>query len=139
MNDECARDLILENREQTATSRLNYSFELQRRDFCKMLGGGLVVFLSAPQFLSQEAGRRSNKNNNEDELPQAISAWLHIAQDETVTVYTGKVEMGQNIRTSLSQQVAEELRVPLASILLIMGDTALTPYDMGTFGCRNTP
>jgi isoquinoline 1-oxidoreductase len=139
MNDECARDSILENREQTATSRLNYSFELERRDFCKMLGGGLLVFLSAPQVLSQEAGRRSNKNNNEDELPQAISAWLHIAQDGTVTVYTGKVEMGQNIRTSLSQQVAEELRVPLASILLIMGDTALTPYDMGTFGSRTTP
>ena len=138
MNDECTRDLILENQEQTATSRLNYSFELQRRDFCKMLGGGLVVFLSAPQVLSQEAGR-GPRNTNEDELPQAISAWLHIAQDGTVTVFTGKVEMGQNIRTSLSQLVAEELHVPLGSIQLIMGDTALTPYDMGTFGSRTTP
>jgi nicotinate dehydrogenase subunit B len=138
MNAECNRDLILENREQTATSRLNYSFELQRRDFCKMLGGGLMVFLSAPHVLSQEAGRRSHYSNQE-ELPQAISAWLHIAQDGKITVFTGKVEMGQNIRTSLSQQVAEELRVPLGSIQLIMGDTALTPYDMGTFGSRTTP
>jgi nicotinate dehydrogenase subunit B len=136
MNDESNRDLVLENQVQTATLRLNYSFELRRRDFCKLLGGGLVVFLSASEVLSQEAGRRSN---NADELPQSISAWLHIAEDGNVTVYTGKVEMGQNIRTSLSQQVAEELRVPLASIQLIMGDTALTPYDMGTFGSRTTP
>jgi len=135
MSFENSRDLALENLEQAAASRLNYSFELQRRDFCKLLGGGLVVFLSAPEVLSQQAGRRSN----EDELPQSISAWLHIAEDGNVTVYTGKVEMGQNIRTSLSQQVAEELRVPLASIQLIMGDTALTPYDMGTFGSRTTP
>ncbi len=135
MNFENSRDLALENLEQAGTSRLNYAFELRRRDFCKLLGGGLVVFLSAPEVLSQQAGRRSD----EDELPQSISAWLHIAEDGNITVYTGKVEMGQNIRTSLSQQVAEELRVPLASIRLIMGDTALTPYDMGTFGSRSTP
>jgi nicotinate dehydrogenase subunit B len=136
MNVDNDRDLARENLAQTGISRLNYSFELRRRDFCKLLGGGLVVFLAAPPVLSQEAGRRSN---NEDELPQSISAWLHIAEDGNVTVYTGKVEMGQNIRTSLSQQVAEELRVPLASIQLIMGDTAFTPYDMGTFGSRTTP
>jgi isoquinoline 1-oxidoreductase len=54
-------------------------------------------------------------------------------------VYTGKVEMGQNIRTSLSQAVSEELRVPIASIEMVMGDTQLTPFDMGTFGSRTTP
>jgi CO/xanthine dehydrogenase Mo-binding subunit len=54
-------------------------------------------------------------------------------------VYTGKVEMGQNIRTSLTQQVAEELRVPLGAISLIMGDTSLTPFDRGTFGSQTTP
>ena len=136
MNDKSLRELILENQEQGAIARLTYGFEVGRRDFCKMLGGGLVVFLSAGELLSQEAGRRFN---NEDELPQQIAAWLHVAEDGKVTVYTGKVEMGQNIRTSLSQHVAEELRVPLTSIQLIMGDTALTPYDMGTFGSRTTP
>src|SRR5262249_2003734 len=50
-----------------------------------------------------------------------------------------KVEFGQNIRTSLSQVVAEELRVPLASVHLTMGYTDLTPFDMGTFGSRTTP
>jgi isoquinoline 1-oxidoreductase len=47
--------------------------------------------------------------------------------------------MGQNIRTSLAQQVAEELRVPFSSVNLVMADTQLTPYDMGTFGSRTTP
>jgi isoquinoline 1-oxidoreductase len=56
-----------------------------------------------------------------------------------VTAFTGKAEVGQNIRTSLTQAVAEELRVPAASVRLVMGDTDLTPYDMGTFGSRTTP
>ena len=46
------------------------------------------------------------------------------------------MEVGQNIRTALSQIVAEELRVPVESIRMVMGDTALTPYDRGTFGSR---
>ncbi|MGA8525509.1 MAG: molybdopterin cofactor-binding domain-containing protein, partial [Candidatus Sulfotelmatobacter sp.] len=56
-----------------------------------------------------------------------------------VTVYTGKVEVGQNIRTSLSQAVAEELLVGVDKIQMVMGDTQLTPFDMGTFGSRTTP
>ena len=54
-------------------------------------------------------------------------------------MFTGKVEVGQNIRTSLAQQVAEELHVPFDSITMIMGDTDLVPWDMGTFGSRTTP
>jgi isoquinoline 1-oxidoreductase len=56
-----------------------------------------------------------------------------------VTVYTGKVEIGQNIRTSLAQAVADELRVPMASIEMVMGDTDLVPFDAGTFGSMSTP
>ena len=53
-------------------------------------------------------------------------------------MFTGKVEVGQNIRTSLAQQVAEELRVPFDSIEMVMGDTSLVTCDMGTFGSRTT-
>ena len=49
------------------------------------------------------------------------------------------MEVGQNIRTSLAQAVAEELRVPFDSITMVMGDTDLAPCDMGTFGSRTTP
>ena len=56
-----------------------------------------------------------------------------------IPIFTGKVEVGQNIRTSLAQLVAEELRVPFNAITMVMGDTDLTPWDMGTFGSRSTP
>jgi isoquinoline 1-oxidoreductase len=69
----------------------------------------------------------------------AIADWLHIERDGTVVVYTGKTEVGQNIRTSLAQAVAEELRLPIDSIRLVMADTACTPFDMGTFGSQTTP
>ena len=68
-----------------------------------------------------------------------IGGWLHIGENGIVTVYTGKVEVGQNIRTSLSQAVAEELLVGVDKIQMVMGDTQLTPFDMGTFGSRTTP
>jgi CO/xanthine dehydrogenase Mo-binding subunit len=111
-------------------------FEVNRRGFLKTLGGGVLVCAAATVLPAQESGRGGFRNH---ELPQEIAAWLHIAQDGAVTVYTGKVEMGQNIRTSLAQQVAEELRVPLESIRMTMGDTQLTPWDAGTFGSRTTP
>jgi isoquinoline 1-oxidoreductase len=69
----------------------------------------------------------------------AIGDWLHIGADEMVEVYCGKAEVGQSIRTSLSQAVAEELRVPVARIRMVLGDTARTPFDAGTFGSRTTP
>ena len=85
------------------------------------------------------AAQESGHGFGGHELPQEISAWLHIAADGKVQVFTGKVEVGQNIRTSLAQQVAEELRVPFDSITMVMGDTDLVPWDMGTFGSRTTP
>ena len=111
-------------------------FNLDRRLFLKLLGGGVLICLAGPQSLAQESGATARTGH---ELPHDLSSWLHIAGDGKITVYTGKVEMGQNIRTSLSQQVAEELRVGIDSVDLVMGDTDLTPFDMGTFGSRTTP
>jgi hypothetical protein len=68
-----------------------------------------------------------------------IGDWLHIEHDGQVIVYSGKTEVGQNIRTSLAQAVAEELRLPVSAIDLVLADTACTPYDMGTVGSRTTP
>lgn len=109
--------------------------QLDRRDFLKVLGGGLLVCLTPLPSWAQESGRSFGGH----ELPTDISAWLHIDADGHVKVFTGKVEVGQNIRTSLAQAVAEELRVPFESITMIMGDTDLVPWDMGTFGSRTTP
>lgn len=112
-----------------------YRFELDRRAFVQLLGTGLVVWLAAERTFAQESGR----SGRGEEIPQEIAAWLHVAADGTVTVYSGKVEFGQDIRTSLTQAVAEELRAPLESVRLVLGDTDLTPFDMGTFGSRTTP
>ncbi len=116
-----------------------YHFEVDRRDFFRVLGGGLLmvcVLRDAKAF--QESGGRRMPWRGPDE-PENISAWLHIGESGKVTVFTGKVEVGQNIRTSLIQAVAEELKVAPANVQMVMGDTSRTPFDMGTFGSRTTP
>jgi isoquinoline 1-oxidoreductase len=110
-------------------------FQLDRRNFLQLFGGGLLVCLTDKTILAQESGRGAGGH----ELPKEISAWIHISADNKITVFTGKIECGQNARTSLAQLVAEELMVPFDSITMVMGDTDLTPYDMGTFGSQTTP
>jgi isoquinoline 1-oxidoreductase len=110
------------------------NLETTRRDFFRIAGGGLIIgLLLGEEALAQRPGGRGAGG------PQEIGAWIHIGEDSAVTVYTGKVEIGQNIRTSLSQVVAEELHVPLVTVKMVMADTALVPPDMGTFGSRTTP
>jgi nicotinate dehydrogenase subunit B len=118
-------------------SPVSVIFESDRRDFFRFLGAGIFVACAASKAAAfQESGRRGG---SEDNLPQEIDAWLHIGENGEITAFTGKVEVGQNIRTSLSQAVAEELHAPLESVRLVMGDTQLVPFDMGTFGSRTTP
>ncbi len=109
------------------------ALELDRRDFFRLVGGGLVVALFL-RGLPAPAQRGGFGNQPDD-----IGAWLHVGEDGTVTVYTGKVEVGQNARTSLTQAVAEELLTPVERIRLVMGDTQVVPYDAGTFGSGTTP
>jgi isoquinoline 1-oxidoreductase len=115
--------------------KANYDFALDRRKFFKLTGGGLIVAFVLKDLLSFG----SETPPSEASSMPGVESWIHIGEDGTVSVYTGKVEVGQNIRTSLSQIVAEELMVPVLSIKMIMGDTDLVPYDAGTFGSRTTP
>lgn len=128
-----ADEFTLDLAQEQIRDRLHW-FQLDRRDFLKLCGGGLLVCLASATAMAQESGRI-----REHELPQEVSAWVHIDEDGKITIFTGKVEVGQNIRTSLAQLVAEELRVPFNAITMVMGDTDLTPWDMGTFGSRSTP
>jgi len=68
-----------------------------------------------------------------------FNAYLRIGEDGGVTCFTGKVELGQGAITSLAQTLADELDVPLKSVDMVMGDTALCPYDAGTWGSMTTP
>ena len=93
--------------------RRRYRFQLERREFMRVfgvMGGGLVVLASMPPVTAQQESGRGAQNRA---VPRELSAWLHIDEKGRVTGYTGKTEIGQNIRTSLAQAVADELRVPL--------------------------
>src|SRR5580658_4007243 len=115
-----------------------YRFKTDRREFFKYLGAGVLILCAAKTARgAQESG--GGRQHSGEALPQEIGAWLHVGDDGSVTVFTGKVEVGQNIRTSLSQAVAEELHVAVEKIQMVMGDTQLTPYDRGTFGSLSTP
>lgn len=107
---------------------------IKRRSFVKLFGGGILFifnpFAGLDLFSSPaEQGRTLTKDYN---------AFLRIASDGTVTCYTGKIEMGQGIITSLPQMMADELDVPLNKIKMVMGDTDLCPYDAGTWGSLST-
>jgi isoquinoline 1-oxidoreductase len=139
MIERSVDEIMLEPERYELVAGAAYHFDLARRDFFKALGGGLLIIWALGDALAQQESGGGRQRNSGRLLPQEIGAWLHIGEDGAVTVYTGKVEVGQDIRTSLTQVVAEELRTPLASIRLVMGDTALTPFDAGTFGSRTTP
>jgi len=115
-----------------------HHFELARRDFFKFLGAGIAVFAVAKDSLAKQETAPTH-GFHQEELPSDISAWLHIGEDGNVTAFTGKVESGQNIRTSLAQTVADELRVSFESVTMVTADTALTPFDFGTVGSRSMP
>lgn len=114
-----------------------FQFALDRRKFLKLTGGGLIVAFVLQDIFSGE--KKTLLHGSSPDPVSGVDAWIHIGEDGKVTVYTGKVEVGQNIRTSLSQLVAEELMVPLSSVIMIMGDTDLVPYDRGTYGSLTTP
>ncbi|HEX4229019.1 MAG TPA: molybdopterin cofactor-binding domain-containing protein [Bryobacteraceae bacterium] len=111
---------------------------LDRRAFLKSLGGGaLVLFVAGTDSDAQESG--GAHRGYREQLPEDVAAWLHIAPNGSIIAFTGKVEVGQNIRSSLAQAVADELRCEANALRLVMGDTARTPWDAGTFGSRTTP
>jgi CO/xanthine dehydrogenase Mo-binding subunit len=115
-----------------------HHFELARRDFFKFLGAGIAVFALAKDTPATQETAPS-QGFHQEELPKDITAWLHIGEDGNVTAFTGKVEIGQNIRTSLAQTVADELHLPFDSVTMVTADTALTPFDFGTVGSRSMP
>ena len=110
--------------------------EVSRRKFLKIFGGGIVVTVSANDLLAlQEAPVRRRFGRA---LPDDFNAFLRVGEDGRVTCFTGKIEMGQGVVTSLAQMLADELEVSLDSVEMVMGDTDLCPWDMGTFGSMST-
>lgn len=107
---------------------------LNRRNFFRLLGGGVLITFNPFDFIDLIAFEPAQRR----QLPKDFNAFLLVGEDGTVTGFTGKIEMGQGPITSLAQELADELDVPFEKVKMIMGDTALTPYDMGTFGSLTT-
>lgn len=120
----------VENREPAEPRR-----GLTRRSFVKILGAGLLITVAPLPVPGQRRGGGGRGGAG----GLKVAARVHIAEDGTITVMTGKVEGGQGARAELTQAAAEELRVPVGRIQLVMGDTALCPDDGITAGSRTTP
>ncbi|HKE34354.1 MAG TPA: molybdopterin cofactor-binding domain-containing protein [Candidatus Acidoferrum sp.] len=116
-----------------------HKFDLARREFFKLLGAGVAVFAVARDAIAVQETPAGSRAFHNEKLPKEITSWLHVGEDGVVTGFTGKAEVGQNIRTSISQTIADELRVPFEGVRLVMANTSLTPFDAGTFGSRTTP
>ncbi|MEX2287423.1 MAG: molybdopterin cofactor-binding domain-containing protein [Planctomycetaceae bacterium] len=111
----------------------SYLFEADRREFIQALGAGLMIVAMANTATAQ---RRRGRNARRAET---LSERFHLGEDGTVTVLTSKVEVGQGARTQITQAVAEEFRLPVDRIRLIMADTGQCPDDGGTSGSQTTP
>ncbi|MDP2998939.1 MAG: molybdopterin-dependent oxidoreductase [Bryobacterales bacterium] len=103
-------------------------FAVDRREFIEIAAAGLLIVATAPPSQAQREGGAG-----------ALEARLHIAEDGLITILTGKIEEGQGALTELAMAAAEELRVPLNRVRMVMGDTDGVPNDGGTSGSSTTP
>ena len=106
---------------------------MTRRTLLKS-GGALVVMLGlrgAPsaQRLADVGGAGGKPLDVND-----VDGFLAIHRDGSVTLYSGKVDLGQGLRIAIPQMAAEELDVDVGRITLVEGDTALTPDQGATAG-----
>ena len=108
------------------------SIILDRREFLKLFGGGIVIFFTAGEVIFPQEPTRPQTGRGS--LPSDFNAFLKIGEDGRVTLFTGKIEQGQGAMTVLPLMLAEELEVRPETVDIILGDTDLCPYDMGTFG-----
>ena len=94
-------------------------------------GGALTLSFAMPAWSAQ------------GELPKSLDktpwldAWIRIDASEAITVFTGKAELGQGIKTALLQVVANELRIAPSRLQLVTADTARTPDEGMTAGSNS--
>ncbi|MBI3696739.1 MAG: xanthine dehydrogenase family protein molybdopterin-binding subunit [Acidobacteria bacterium] len=110
-----------------------HEFALSRREFVEVAGAGLLISVSGVTAWAQRGRGRETSTSG------TLESRLHIAEDGMVTLLTGKVEVGQGSRTELAMAAAEEMRLPLERVRVVMADTDLTPNDGASSGSRTTP
>src|SRR5437016_10815256 len=121
-------------KDKTAQGNLSMNARLTRRDFTAGLGGIVLSFSLRPQLAN---GQQPPALPGSLQGNRMLDAWLRIGADGTVTVFTGKVELGQGILTALAQIAAEELDVPLARVTMVPADTGRSPNEGQTAGSQS--
>jgi len=101
-----------------------------RREFFGRTTGLVVGFSMADSAIAP----RAFADTTQPPSPDRLDAWIRIEPDETVKVFTDKVDIGMGVQTAFSQIIAEELDVAPERVVLVMGDTALTPDQGGVGG-----
>ena len=104
--------------------------------------GALIIGVSPPTRLWGETATQAGQG---EKLPlpgslktnPRLDSWIRIDSNGSITVFTGKAELGQGIKTALLQIAAEQLDVPLASLKLVTADTELAPNEGFTAGSRS--
>ena len=99
-------------------------------------GGALIVsFALDPRGFAQDQ-HQAVKLPGSLNTSRFLDAWIRV-DAEGVTVFTGKAELGQGIKTAILQVAAEELSVALSRIRLVTADTAQTPNEGFTSGSQS--
>jgi CO/xanthine dehydrogenase Mo-binding subunit len=107
--------------------------EITRRTLLAGSGALVVSFSLAGRGWAQDAPKLPGSLANDSFL----DSWIRIGGDDTITVFTGKAELGQGVKTALIQIAAEELEVAPAEITLVTADTGRTPNEGFTAGSQS--
>jgi CO/xanthine dehydrogenase Mo-binding subunit len=110
---------------------------VSRRDFLKASGALVVTFSAAG--IAGELWTGSASAQGRGRPGAQLDSWIAIAEDGSVTAYTGKCELGQGLYTAQAQLIAEELVVPLDRVTLVQCDTDRTPDQGTTSGAQSHP
>src|SRR5438128_7434279 len=113
---------------------------MNRRDLLKA-GGAVVVGFAFDALLPRSAqavarwmdAQAGAAGDRPLELSE-VDSFLAFHADGTVTVYTGKVDVGTGLRIAVAQMAAEELGIPAQRITVVDGDTGVCPDQGGTGG-----
>jgi len=101
--------------------------------------GALIVSFSLPDAFAQERETQAPAPKPPGSLAKApyLDSWIRIDADGTITVFTGKAEIGQGMKTAVQQIAAEELDVSFASLKLVTADTSRTANEGYTSGSNS--
>ncbi|HEX9876626.1 MAG TPA: molybdopterin cofactor-binding domain-containing protein [Gammaproteobacteria bacterium] len=111
---------------------MSVHIEVTRREFLRG-SGALLIAVSVPGLLEAQSLPRSLRGNPD------LDTWLRVDAGGTITVFSGKVELGQGIHTALAQVVADELDVGLGRLRMATVDTSGSPDEGRTVGSNSVP